>query len=163
MAIDTQTDRAATTAAAADAAGLDWLLDGLVRRVPHTRSAVLLSCDGLVRSAHGLDAEGADHMAALASGLYSLGRSAGVTFDGGGDVRQVVVELSSALLFVTTAGSGTCLAVLAARTADAAVLGYEMAMLVKSVRPYLTTAPRRAAARPPAPRAVAPEPAATRR
>ncbi|MGW0927324.1 roadblock/LC7 domain-containing protein [Streptomyces sp. NPDC002644] len=154
MATDTQTDRAAD---------LDWLLTGLVRRVPHARSAVLLSCDGLVRCAHGLDAEGADHMAALASGLHSLGRSAGVTFDGGGDVRQVVVELSSSLLFVTTAGAGTCLAVLADRATDAAVLGYEMAMLVKSVRPYLGTAPRHAAVHPPVPQAGAPEPAVTRR
>jgi predicted regulator of Ras-like GTPase activity (Roadblock/LC7/MglB family) len=121
---------------------LDWLMSGLVQRVPHTTSAVLLSCDGLVKSVHGLDPDSADHMAALASGLYSLGRSAGVRFGDGGDVRQVVVELDSTLLFVTTAGSGTCLAVLAGREADAAVLGYEMAMLVKSVRPYLVTAPR---------------------
>ncbi len=35
----------------------------------------------------------------------SLGRSAGVRFGDGGDVRQVVVELDSTLLFVTTAGS----------------------------------------------------------
>jgi hypothetical protein len=40
--------------------------------------------------------------------------------------------------------------VLAGREADAAVLGYEMAMLVKSVRPYLMTAPRQAAVEPPA-------------
>jgi predicted regulator of Ras-like GTPase activity (Roadblock/LC7/MglB family) len=118
---------------------LDWLLSGLVQRVPFTRSAVLLSADGLVKCMHGMDADSADHMAALASGLYSLGRSAGVRFGDGGEVRQVVVELDSALLFVTTAGSGTCLAVMAGREADAAVLGYEMAMLVKSVRPYLIT------------------------
>ncbi|MET7443487.1 roadblock/LC7 domain-containing protein, partial [Streptomyces sp. NPDC005568] len=42
----------------------------------------------------------------------------------------------------------TCLAVLAGREADAAVLGYEMAMLVKSVRPYLVTAPRQVAVEP---------------
>ncbi|MFE2944770.1 roadblock/LC7 domain-containing protein [Streptomyces sp. NPDC059255] len=118
---------------------LDWLLSGLVQRVPYTRSAVLLSADGLVRSVHGLDRDSADHMAALSSGLYSLGRSAGIRFGDGGEVRQVVVELDSTLLFVSTAGSGTCLAVLAGREADAAVLGYEMAMLVKSVRPYLAT------------------------
>lgn len=82
---------------------LDWLLGGLVQRVPHTASAVLLSCDGLVKSVHGLDPDSADHMAALASGLYSLGRSAGVRFGDGGEVRQVVVELDSTLLFVTTA------------------------------------------------------------
>ncbi|MGW6741260.1 roadblock/LC7 domain-containing protein [Streptomyces sp. NPDC055025] len=124
---------------------LDWLLSGLVQRVPYTRSAVLLSSDGLVRSMHGMDCDSADHMAALASGLYSLGRSAGVRFGDGGEVRQVVVELDSTLLFVSTAGSGTCLAVLAGREADAAVLGYEMAMLVKSVRPYLATPLRQTA------------------
>ncbi|RII20630.1 Roadblock/LC7 domain protein [Streptomyces sp. YIM 130001] len=124
---------------------LDWLLSGLVQRVPHTRSAVLLSSDGLVKSVHGLDPDGADHMAALASGLYSLGRSAGIKFGDGGEVRQVVVELATTLLFVSTAGSGTCLAVVAGRDADAAVLGYEMAMLVKSVRPYLVTPSRHAA------------------
>lgn len=126
-------------------ADLSWLLTGLVQRVPHTRSALLLSSDGLVKAAHGLETDTADHLAALASGLYSLARSAGARFGDGGDVRQVVVELDTSLLFVSTAGQGACLAVLAGRDADAAVLGYEMAMLVKSVRPYLATPARQAA------------------
>ncbi|SEP82873.1 roadblock/LC7 domain-containing protein [Streptomyces radiopugnans] len=124
---------------------LSWLLTGLVQRVPSTRSALLLSSDGLVKAAHGLDTDTADHLAALASGLYSLARSAGIRFGSGGEVRQVVVELDTALLFVSTAGSGACLAVLAESEADAAVLGYEMAMLVKSVRPYLATPARQPA------------------
>lgn len=121
---------------------LSWLLTGLVQRVPHSRSALLLSSDGLVKAAHGLDPDTADHMAALASGLYSLARSAGMRLGDGGEVRQVVVELDASLLFVSTAGQGACLAVSAGREADAAVLGYEMAMLVKSVRPYLATPAR---------------------
>ncbi|MCB5906086.1 roadblock/LC7 domain-containing protein [Streptomyces pinistramenti] len=124
---------------------LSWLLTGLVQRVPHATSALLLSSDGLVKAAHGFDPDSADHMAALASGLYSLARSAGVRFGEGGDVLQVVVELESAFLFVSTAGSGACLAVLAGRDADVAVLGYEMGMLVKSVRPYLSTPARQQA------------------
>ncbi|MEU6811486.1 roadblock/LC7 domain-containing protein [Streptomyces sp. NPDC046831] len=121
---------------------LSWLLTGLVNRVPHTRSALLLSSDGLVKAAEGLDTDAADQLAALASGLYSLARSAGRHFDDGGDVRQIVTELSTSLLFVSTAGHGAVLAVLAGREADAAVLGYEMAMMVKSVRPHLATPPR---------------------
>ncbi|MFC6066183.1 roadblock/LC7 domain-containing protein [Streptomyces ochraceiscleroticus] len=121
---------------------LSWLLTGLVQRVPHARSALLLSSDGLVKAAHGFEPDSADHMAALASGLYSLARSAGVRFGDGDDVLQVVVELESTLLFVSTAGSGANLAVLASREADVAVLGYEMGMLVKSVRPYLATPAR---------------------
>ena len=72
----------ASDAPTAQVSDLDWLMSGLVQRVPHTTSAVLLSCDGLVKSVHGLDPDAADHMAALASGLYSLGRSAGVRFGG---------------------------------------------------------------------------------
>src|SRR3954471_18512268 len=121
---------------------LDWLLQGLVERVPHTRSALLLSADGLRKAVEGLTNDEADHMAALASGMYSLARSAGVRFADGADVRQVVVELDNRLLFVSAAGSGACLAVMADREADAAVLGYEMAILVKSVRPYLATPAR---------------------
>lgn len=86
-------------------ADLSWLLTGLVERVPHARSALLLSSDGLVKAFHGLETDTADHMAALASGLYSLGRSAGVRFADGDNVRQVVVELDTSLLFVTTAGT----------------------------------------------------------
>jgi predicted regulator of Ras-like GTPase activity (Roadblock/LC7/MglB family) len=116
---------------------LSWLLRGLVERVPDTRSALLLSGDGLVKAAHGVDKDAADHLAALSSGLYALARSAGKRFDGGGDVRQIVVELTSSLLFVSAAGHGAHLAVLAGREADASVLGYEMATMVKSVRLHL--------------------------
>jgi predicted regulator of Ras-like GTPase activity (Roadblock/LC7/MglB family) len=87
-------------------------------------------------------------LAAVASGLFSLGRSVGAHFGGGEGVRQVVVELDATLLFVSTAGSGTVLAVLAAREADAGVLGYEMGQLVKSVRPYLITPARHATSAP---------------
>ncbi|GAB3106146.1 roadblock/LC7 domain-containing protein [Streptomyces calidiresistens] len=124
---------------------LSWLLTGLVQRVPHTRSALLLSSDGLVKAAHGLDTDAADHLAALSSGLYSLARSTGARFADNSEVKQVVVELETTLLFVSTAGQGACLAVLAGREADAAVLGYEMGMLVKSVRPVLATPARRSA------------------
>ncbi|MGP4002559.1 roadblock/LC7 domain-containing protein [Streptomyces sp. 8N706] len=121
---------------------LSWLLTGLVQRVPHTRNVLLLSSDGLVKAVHGLDTDSADHMAALASGLHCLARSAGKRFGDGGEVRQVVVELDTTLLYVSHAGSGACLAVMAERDADAAVLAYEMALLVKSVRPYLVAPAR---------------------
>jgi predicted regulator of Ras-like GTPase activity (Roadblock/LC7/MglB family) len=121
---------------------LSWLLSGLMQRVPHTRSALLLSADGLVKAAHGLERDQADHLAALASGIYSLARSAGKRFDSDGNVRQVVTELSTTVLYVVSAGYGAQLAVLAGREADASVLGYEMAMMVKSVQPHLAIPPR---------------------
>lgn len=140
MAIEVQ--MSANTQVNSQHTDLSWLLTGLVQRVPHAGSALLLSSDGLVKAAHGFDPDSADHMAALASGLHSLARSAGVRFGGGDEVLQVVVELESMFLFVSTAGAGACLAVLASGEADVGVLGYEMGMLVKSVRPYLVTPAR---------------------
>ena len=121
---------------------LGWLLRGLVETVPHTRSAVLLSADGLAITAHGLGPDHADQMSAIASGLFSLARTAAVRFGGSDGVRQVVAELDDSLLFVSSAGHGSVLTVLADREADAGVLGYEMAQLVKSVRPFLVTPAR---------------------
>jgi predicted regulator of Ras-like GTPase activity (Roadblock/LC7/MglB family) len=124
---------------------LVWLLSGLIDRVPDAKSALLLSSDGLRKAVHGLDHDGADHLAAVASGLFSLARSAGTRFDGTDGVRQVVAELDQSLLFVSAAGSGAVLAVIAGKGADPGVLGYEMAQMVKSVRPYLSTPARQEA------------------
>jgi predicted regulator of Ras-like GTPase activity (Roadblock/LC7/MglB family) len=119
-----------------------WLLRGLVEHVPHTRSAVLLSADGLATASYGLDADAADHLSAIASGLFSLARTAAARFGGSDGVRQVVAELDDSLLFVSSAGFGSVLTVFAGREADAGVIGYEMSQLVKSVRPFLATPAR---------------------
>lgn len=121
---------------------LDWLLTGLVERVTNTRSALLLSSDGLKKAFSGLDGDQADHLSAVASGMFSLARNAGTRFGNGGEVRQVVAELDDTLLFVTTAGDGAVLAVIAGRGVDAGILGYEMSKLVTSVGNYLATPAR---------------------
>jgi predicted regulator of Ras-like GTPase activity (Roadblock/LC7/MglB family) len=121
---------------------LGWLLRGLVEHVPHTRSAVLLSADGLATAYYGLAPDPADQLSAIASGLFSLARTAAGRFGRGEGVRQVVAELDDTLLFVSSAGYGSVLTVLADREADAGILGYEMSQLVKSVRPFLATPAR---------------------
>ncbi|HEY7488585.1 MAG TPA: roadblock/LC7 domain-containing protein [Streptosporangiaceae bacterium] len=123
-----------------------WLLRNLAQRVPHTRSVVLLSSDGLPKACHGLDPDGADQLAAMAAPIWSLARTAAQKFDDSDVVRQVVAELNEATLFVSSAGFGSVLAVLADRSADPSVLGYEMAQLIKSVRPFLATPARPVAA-----------------
>ena len=116
---------------------LSWLLRSLLDRVPHARSAVLLSADGLTTAVQGLSPDDADHLSAIASGLFSMARSAAAKFGGSDGVRQVVAELDDTLLFVSSAGFGSALTVLADRAADAGVLGYEMFQLVKSASPLL--------------------------
>ena len=127
---------------------LDWLLDDLVLRVHEVRHAVVLSNDGLaVGASSDLGREDAEHLAAVASGFHSLAKGAGRHFGVGG-VRQTMVEMDDAFLFVAAAGDGTCLAVLTAVTADIGLVAYEMARLVKRVGEHLYTPPR-ATARPP--------------
>ena len=124
---------------------LNWLLDELVDRVPHAQRAVLLSSDGLmIGGSRGLNREDGEHLAAVAAGFQSLARGAGRYF-GGGAVRQTIIEMESAFLFVTAAGRGACLAVLGDAESDVGLIAYEMAMLVTRVGTYLSTSPRSAA------------------
>ncbi|GAA4603545.1 roadblock/LC7 domain-containing protein [Actinoallomurus liliacearum] len=127
---------------------LAWLLKDLAQEVPVIRGSVLLSSDGLVKAAHGLDRANSEYLAALASGLFSMARSASTKFDGGTEVRQVVAELHASQLFISWAGFNSVIAVLAEREADPAVVGFEMARLIKAVRPFLGTAARTSAAPP---------------
>ncbi|HEX6870325.1 MAG TPA: roadblock/LC7 domain-containing protein [Micromonosporaceae bacterium] len=132
---------------ASDSAGsLDWLLDDLIERVPSARQAVVLSVDGLLMGASsGLQRDDAEHMSAIAAGFQSLARGAGRHFNAG-PVRQTIVEMDNAFLFVTAAGQGACLAVLANAESDIGLIAYEMAMLVKRVGQTLSSPTRPAAA-----------------
>jgi predicted regulator of Ras-like GTPase activity (Roadblock/LC7/MglB family) len=121
---------------------LDWLLDDLVARVVHIDKAAILSRDGLaIGASAGLSREDAEHLSAVAAGFQSLARGAGAHF-GGGNARQTIVEMDFAFLFVTAAGEGSCLAVLTTASADAGLVAYEMAVLVKRVGEHLSVAHR---------------------
>jgi predicted regulator of Ras-like GTPase activity (Roadblock/LC7/MglB family) len=126
-------------------ANLVWLLDDLLDRVPSARQAVVLSADGLLMGANtGMAREDAEHLSAMAAGFQSLAKGASRHFRAG-PVRQTVVEMESAFLFVTAAGQGACLTVLAESDADLGLIAYEMAMLVTRVGEFMT-APERAEA-----------------
>ncbi|MFE9322322.1 roadblock/LC7 domain-containing protein [Nocardia sp. NPDC006982] len=89
-----------------------------------------------------MSVEDAEHFAAMSSAVHSLARSAGHRFDGGG-VRQSVIELDRAVLFVTSAGSNACLALLANDTANLGMVAYEMNQTVQRVGTFLSAAPAR--------------------
>src|SRR5579875_2518603 len=121
---------------------LSWLLDDLVKRVPQVAKAVMLTQDGLaIGASAGLSREDAEHLAALAAGFQSMARGAGEHF-GGGRVRQTIIEMESAFLFVSAAGHGTCLAVLSSGDADIGLVAYEMAVLVRRSNEHLGVAAR---------------------
>src|SRR3954452_11825871 len=123
-------------------AGLDWLLDDLVKRLSGAEKAVVLSADGLLlgRSAS-LDRESAEHLSAMASAFRSLARGVGTQFDKG-LVQQTVVELEYGYLVVTEAGEGACLALIASANADLGMIAYEMNVIVQQVGESLVVTPR---------------------
>ncbi|MBV2354576.1 roadblock/LC7 domain-containing protein [Streptomyces sp. J2-1] len=125
-----------------DKAQLNWLLDDLVDRVASIRKALVLSGDGLATGvSKDLTREDGEHLAAVASGFHSLAKGVGRHFDAG-SVRQTVVELDEAFLFVTAAGDGSCLAVLSDADSDVGQVAYEMTLLVKRVGVHLGTPTR---------------------
>jgi predicted regulator of Ras-like GTPase activity (Roadblock/LC7/MglB family) len=121
---------------------MNWVLDSFVARVDHVHQAVILSRDGItLGSSQGLSREDAEHLSALASGVQSLAGGASRHFHRG-EVQQTIIQMQSALLFITAVGTGSCLAVLASADADAGLVAYEMAVLVKRVGPHLVANPR---------------------
>ena len=121
---------------------LSWLLDNLVDQVEHVQRALVLSRDGLVVAAsRGLTPEDSEHLSALAAGLQSLARGTGRALRAG-EVRQTIIEMDFAFLFVIAAGRGTCLAVLTSADANVGLIAYEMAMLVRRMGKYLAAEPR---------------------
>ena len=121
---------------------LDWLLDDLVARVADVTKAVILSRDGLaVGSSDTMTREDSEYLCAAAAGFQSLARGVSLHF-GGAAVRQTVIEMESAFLFVMAAGEGSCLAVLANQGADVGLVAYEMALLVTRVGQHLAVGAR---------------------
>jgi predicted regulator of Ras-like GTPase activity (Roadblock/LC7/MglB family) len=121
---------------------LNWLLDDVVHRVVGAQSAIVLSADGLLigRSA-GMGKDDSDQLSAIASSLQSLAKGVSKQFSRG-RVLQNMIEMERGYLFVSAAGQGACLAVLAAETVDVEMIAYEMNRLVKRVGDYLASAPR---------------------
>ncbi|MFP3990032.1 roadblock/LC7 domain-containing protein [Streptomyces sp. E11-3] len=123
---------------------LGWLLDDLVARTGHVRQAVLLTSDGLATSASdGMDEKDIEHLSAVCAGFHSLAKETGARF-AAGNVRQTMVMLEDAYLFVTPAGDGSRLAVLSDIETDVGQLAHEMALLVRRVGRHMAV-PARAA------------------
>src|ERR1044072_3087794 len=88
---------------------LDWLLDELVKRVAGVDRAVVLSADGLLIGRSGDLSEAAGGpLPAVAPASRRPAGGPGRHF-GGGQVRQTLVEMDHAFLFVTAAGHGAWL------------------------------------------------------
>jgi predicted regulator of Ras-like GTPase activity (Roadblock/LC7/MglB family) len=132
------------TVSATGAAGLTWLLEGLLGRTPGARHALVLSRDGL-KLCHTpeLSEDRADQLAAISAGIQSLSHGASMEFgDGSGGVRQSMTEFYGGVLFIAEAGEGSHVAVVANEDADAGLVGHNMLELVEQLGEHLSAPPR---------------------
>jgi hypothetical protein len=121
-----------------DTAGLDWLINNFVDRIPGVASALVVTNDGLVLAhSQRISRDTADQLAAVTSGLASLTAGAARFLDAG-SVRQVIVEMAGGYLFLTSIGEGSALALMCGSECDIGLIGYEMSLLVTRVGQALT-------------------------
>lgn len=103
-------------------------LDGLVDRVPGAEFAVVLSPDGLLlgRSRNVADRV-AEQISSVVCGLYALGQAA-TRVCATGTLRQVVMQMSRAFVFIATTRGGAILTVRMGGDADVGDMAYEVAL-----------------------------------
>lgn len=123
---------------------LTWLIEGLLKRTPGARHALVLSRDGLkLCRTPELSTDQADQLAAIAAGIQSLSQGASMEFgDGSGGVRSAMTEFYGGVLFIVEAGEGAHLAVVTTEEADPGLVGHHMNELVEQLGDHLRAEPR---------------------
>lgn len=121
-----------------EANNVNWLLVNFVERTPGVEQSVAVSSDGLLLAVSStFDRAAADRLAAIITGMRALSQGASGEL-GRGPVVQVLVEMANAYLFVSSISGGSILGVVAAKSCDLGLVGYEIAMLVDRVGAQLT-------------------------
>jgi predicted regulator of Ras-like GTPase activity (Roadblock/LC7/MglB family) len=126
------------TQAISETQSFDWLLGKFVRDTDGVTDAVAVSSDGLLMAlSEGLDRTGAEHLAAIISGVVSLARSASrqYGFDG---LKLVMIEMRRGFLLVSAISDGSCLGVVATTQCDLGLVGHEIAVLCDRFGALLT-------------------------
>ncbi|MDG4810690.1 roadblock/LC7 domain-containing protein [Micromonospora sp. WMMD1120] len=118
--------------------GLTGALDRMVDRVHGAEFAVLLSPDGLpLGGSRRVEAKLAEQISGVVAGLIALGLAATRTCDSG-RLRQVVVQMSRAFLFIATIPNGTILTVrIAGDDVEVGDMAYEVALFVGQAERHL--------------------------
>ncbi len=120
------------------AARFAFMLDSFVEETPGVTDAVAVSADGLLMAmSHSLDRAGAEQVAAIISGLVSLGSGTAGCF-GFGHLEQVIVAMGGGYLFVSSISDGSCLGVVATKRCDIGQVGYQSGLLVERAGQVLT-------------------------
>ena len=123
-----------------EARNFNWLLNSFAERTAGVSDAVAVSSDGLLMAMSStLPKPSAEQLAAIISGMVSLGHGASACFGFEG-LEQVIVAMRRGFLFVSAISDGSCLGVVASRDCDIGLVGYQTTLLVERVGAVLTPA-----------------------
>ena len=121
-----------------DVRQFSWMIDSFVEQTPGVTDAIAVSADGLLMAmSKSLDRAGAEQLAAIVSGLVSLGHGTTSCF-GFESLEQVIVAMKGGYLFVSSTSDGSCLGVVASKRCDIGQVGYQASLLVDRARAVLT-------------------------
>lgn len=120
------------------ARSFSWLLNGFVDKTAGVSDAVAVSADGLLMAMSStLERASAEQLAAIISGMVSLGNGASGCFGFDG-LEQVIVAMRKGFLFMSAISDGSCLGVVAGKSCDMGLVGYQTTLLVERVGTVLT-------------------------
>lgn len=123
-----------------DVRSFSWLLNSFVEGTAGVSDAVTVSSDGLLMAmSSSLDRASAEQLAAIISGMVSLGNGASQCFGFEG-LEQVIVAMQRGFLFVSSIADGSCLGVVAGKGCDIGLVGYQTTLLVERAGAVLTPA-----------------------
>lgn len=117
------------------------LLDDLVDRVAAAEHAVALSPDGLLLAAsRQVDSELAEQISSVVAGLQALAQAASRHCETGA-VRQIIVQMAKAFLFIAATPGGAVIAVRFVGDADVSDIAYQVALFAGKADRHLPTFP----------------------
>jgi predicted regulator of Ras-like GTPase activity (Roadblock/LC7/MglB family) len=116
------------------------MLANFVDQTAGVAGAVAVSSDGLLMSmSSSLTRSAAEPVAAIISGLTSLGQGAAAALGYNG-LERIIVAMGGGFLLVASVSDGSCIGVVAKAGCDIGAVGYQMTLLVERAGHILTPA-----------------------
>jgi uncharacterized protein len=123
-----------------DSREFSWMLANFVDQTAGVQGAVAVSSDGLLMSMSStLTRSAAEPVAAIISGLTSLGHGAAAALGYNG-LERIIVAMGGGFLLVASVSDGSCVGVVAKAGCDIGAVGYQMTLLVERAGHILTPA-----------------------
>lgn len=123
-----------------DTREFSWMLANFVDQTAGVQGAVAVSSDGLLMAmSSSLTREAAEPVAAIISGLTSLGQGAAGALAYNG-LERIIVAMTGGFLLVASVSDGSCIGVVAKAGCDIGAVGYQMTLLAERAGHILTPA-----------------------